>query len=102
MNAAELPVIGFKLDKNAIDGFNKYCIPDYMREALIRYFENRIEPGGFLIAILTNDLHEAAGHADETNRRLLWEYCGWLYNFAPAYAYGNSQRVIEWLDGGQS
>ena len=43
-------------------------IPDYMRGGLRRYLAHGIEPGSFLSAVLRNDLIDACGRADDTNR----------------------------------
>ena len=73
-------------------------LPDYMRDGMRLYMEHGIEPGGFLTAVLCNDLMTAAGAADSTNRHLLFEYTSWLYNRAPPSSYGSSKRVKAWIE----
>ena len=70
--------------------------PDIMA-SLRRYIENRIPTGGFLEAVLSNDLKEAVGRADGDNMRVLPELVGWLYNEAPSNCWGSPQRVKDWL-----
>lgn len=45
--------------------------PDHTRDALTSCVEHGYEPGGFLQAVLDNNLVLAAGRADEANRRHL-------------------------------
>lgn len=68
-------------------------------EPLKAYIEQRVEPGGFLRAVLCNNLQEAAGRADIRNRRRLWEWVGWLYNYAPGTCWGAPEKVESWLSG---
>lgn len=92
----------FELDQRSIDMMAEHGIPDYMRGGLIRYFNNRLPPGGFLTAVLSNDLMEAFSHADETNRHCMRAYVMWLYNEAPGRssgAWGSPEAVEKWLDG---
>lgn len=62
------------------------------------YIEDGIEPGGFLSAVLQNNLCEAAGRADLYNRRRLFEYVQWLYNDAPANCWGSPEKVQAYLE----
>lgn len=73
------------------------AIPDHTQGSLTRYIVNRIEPGGFLLAVLENDLHGAMARADQTNRRKIFEICQYLYNCAPSTCYGNAEKVKNWL-----
>lgn len=68
---------------------------------LKRYIENRIPPGSFLLAVLSNDLREACGRADDNNRRLIFETVAWLYNEFPCNAWGSKEAVHDWLSGGE-
>ena len=77
--------------------FTFQCIRQDVMESLKRYIEHRIPTGGFLEAVLSNDLKEAIGRADEDNMRVLPEIVGWLYNEAPSSCWGSPQRVKEWL-----
>ena len=42
-------------------------IPEHMIGGTLRYFNDHIEPGDFLCAVLINDFMEACGRADEKN-----------------------------------
>lgn len=72
-------------------------IPQYMWGGLVRYLVHGLRPGDFLTAVLSNNLSEACAQADDTNRHHLFDYCFWLYNYAPADAWGNPDAVRYWL-----
>lgn len=69
-----------------------------MRGGVRRYIEEGIPPGHFLTAVLCNDLREACGRADHTNRRLLWEYVALLYRSAPAGSWGSPEKFVAWCN----
>jgi hypothetical protein len=68
-----------------------------MAEGVKLYLEQGIPPGGFLTAVLSNNLMEACAQADEANRRMLFEWACWLHNEAPIGSYGSRGAVAEWL-----
>ncbi len=71
-------------------------IPETLRESLLRYAESHVPTGGFLAAVLANDLFGAAGRADDVNGRLLPEICTWIYCNLPANSYGSPEAVAAW------
>ena len=92
----------FELGQENIDKMTKYGIPGYMQEGLTEYFENRRPPGGFLTAILENDLMGAVARADDTNINCLRSYGTWLYECAPMRSsgiWGSKEAVENWLNG---
>lgn len=72
-------------------------IPNHMHEGLRSYIEHHVPPGGFLRAVLENDLKEACGAADEKNQKALYSYILFLYNHAPSACWGSPDKVAEWL-----
>ena len=72
-------------------------IPLLMRAAIKRYLFERIKPGGFLSAVLANDLKNAVANADAANLALLPVYVRWFYNFAPVGSWGSPDNVAKWL-----
>ena len=76
-------------------------IPEYMRGAMERYMEYGIDPGSFLMAVLSNNLMGAARQADGMNMYHLYEYCYWLANYAPFASYGSPENVKRWMEGRQ-
>jgi hypothetical protein len=79
------------------DGF---YIPDYMMDGVIRYIEDGVEPGGFLSAVLVNDLTGAVAHADDVNMRNLPAYVRFFYNHCPSACWGNRDKVTAWIVNG--
>ena len=69
-------------------------------EALDRYVKHRIPTGGFLQAVLENDLSGALGRADDENRRDIYEIVSYCYNHIPSVCWGSPEKVKEWLEGG--
>lgn len=68
-------------------------VPEHIRGGLIRYLELGIPPGGFLTAVLENNLFEAFGRADQTNQRALFGIVSWIYNNAPHDSHGSPEQV---------
>lgn len=56
--------------------------------------------GNFLEALLSNDLIEAVGQADNSNIILLPVYCRYLYNECPSQCHGSPEKYKAWLEGG--
>ena len=73
-------------------------IPEHMIGATLRYFNDHVEPGDFLRALLENDFIEACGRADEQNLAALPAWAALLYNVAPSNSHGSPERVKAWLD----
>tara|TARA_R110000737_G_scaffold246736_1_gene257023 strand:+ start:197 stop:442 length:246 start_codon:yes stop_codon:yes gene_type:complete len=70
-----------------------------MREAARLYIENGIPPGSFMTAVICNDLFGALGKADELNRAMIWQWCNFFYNEAPAKCWGNREKMDAWVRG---
>jgi len=78
----------------------EYAIPSYMEYALRLYIDEGHIPGGFLRAVLENDLKGAVNRADSNNLRNLVAYSYFLYNDAPADCYGSPAAVAAWAKAG--
>jgi len=72
-------------------------IPAHMREGVRLYVEQRVKPGGFLMAVLENNFTEAVGRADETNIRYLKQWAELLYWELPSICWGSPEKVQAWL-----
>lgn len=75
-------------------------VPEHCREGLLAYLRYGVPPGHFLLAVLSNDLAEACGRADEANQRALYDYIFVLYNYAPGNAWGSLAKVQAWIARG--
>lgn len=75
-------------------------IPEHLRPGLTRYFVDRIEPGGFLRAVLENDLNEVIGRAKaDITMKTIRSLVVYLWNCAPGNSYGDPNKVQAWLAG---
>lgn len=68
------------------------------KESLIRYRDHGIEPGGFLSAVLENDLMGALGRADSYNRATIFQITQFVYNDMPSISWGSRKIVKSYLD----
>ena len=71
-------------------------LPEHMREPARLYIEEGELPGGFLTAVLCNDLVEAFDQADEENKSRMSDWVLWLYNDIPMPAWGTPTKVLAW------
>ena len=66
-------------------------------DSLIRYAKDRIPTGGFLHAVLRNDLRDACARADSGNLATLADIVRFCYWEIPADCWGSPDHVDEWL-----
>ena len=78
--------------------FTGYNIPEHTQGSIERYVLNRYAPGGFLTAVLANDLFGATGRADDQNIVALKDICAWIYNRAPTDCWGSYEIVKRYLE----
>jgi len=67
-----------------------------MVESLERYVEHGISTGGFLDAVLKNNLKGACEKADSENQRHLWDVVCYCYNQIPYECRGSEEIVNMW------
>lgn len=72
-------------------------LPFHMREPLQRYIEDGLEPGGFLQAVLENDLSGAVSRADSTNIHRIPDFVRFLQYYAPAICWGSPELYQSWV-----
>lgn len=75
-------------------------LPEYMRDGVQRYVLHGIPPGGFLRAVICNDLFDAVGRADEVNALRLTDYCKFFDGYAPHQCYGSLEKYLRWVKQG--
>lgn len=73
-------------------------IPDDVKARLDRYASSGVHPGGFLLAVLRNDLTVACGSADSNNRAALFDIVQYVYNHLPAACWGDKETVNYWME----
>lgn len=67
------------------------------KDSIDRYVNDRLPPGGFITAVLTNDLIGAVGKADSENLADLHEICTYIYNSIPSNAWGSKEKMNAWM-----
>ena len=80
--------------------FNRFDyskIPSETLGALDRYVNKRIEIGGFLYAVLCNNLKGAVALADDNNIRIIPQLVMYIYNEIPSECWGSNDKVNKWL-----
>ena len=75
-------------------------IPSDLIKSLTYYVEHHSETGGFLRAVLENDLTEAIGRADLDNLLILKDIVGYIFNELPMSCWGSKEKVKAWLKAG--
>lgn len=75
-------------------------IPTHMHESIVLYVRHGIHPGGFLTAVLSNDLMESVGRADVHNISSLPAYGRLLWNNLPPTSWGSPDDVKAWVKSG--
>lgn len=78
---------------------SEYGITQEIIDSLERYVQHRIPTGGFLEAVLRNDLKGACMRADMANRHILFGIVSYIYNEIPSGSWGSPERVGKWLEG---
>lgn len=73
-------------------------VPEHMRDGLKMYFDLGVMPGSFMTAVLSNDLRESFGRADEINRHRLFDIVSFLWMYAPASCWGSPEKVRDWVN----
>ncbi len=76
---------------------DELTIPRSIEDGLRRYVQDHCPTGDFLYAVLSNDLMEAMGRADENNRVALFEICTYIWNYLPGACWGSKEKVDRWL-----
>ena len=68
------------------------------KDGLLRYAKEGIPTGGFLRAVLENDLMEAFARADRQNTDDMEEIVSFVYNDLPSACHGSPEIVKKWLE----
>lgn len=85
------------------DSYNAACdaaarkgVPKHLLHGLALYLVKGINPGDFMTAVLENNLKEACATGDENSLAALVLIVRFLYNDAPAAAWGSKEKVSGW------
>ena len=68
--------------------------------ALERYVQTGCPVGGFLTAVLQNELYEALASADGENLRDILEIGRYVYWETPRQCWGSRKKLLKWIEQG--
>lgn len=77
---------------------NSGPIKTVILDGLRLYASEGIPTGGFLRAVLENDLRTACERADTDNARTLYNIVSYIVNELPASCHGTPSKVKSWID----
>ena len=73
-------------------------IPEHMCDSIAGYIVGDYKHvGGFLTAVLSNDLAGAFSKADDENRYAIDKYIRFLWNDCPSGCWGSKEAFDSWL-----
>ena len=75
-------------------------VPPLVVKSLKNYVENRVKPGGFLSAVLANNLKAAIMSADPQSLAGLKSLVMFIYDYIPGNCHGSYQDMNRWLSSG--
>jgi hypothetical protein len=73
-------------------------IPEHLKESLHGYARYKVPTGGFLRAVLANDLVGAFSKGDKESLAALKDIASYVYNELPSDCWGSYKIVNEWLE----
>ncbi len=73
-------------------------IPGLTLDSLERWEQHGIYPGGFLCAVLENDLQGAFAKADNGNLNALHEIVKYVYNCMDSRCWGSRDKMTAWSE----
>ena len=76
--------------------YYKDKVPIHLLEALVRWGKKECITGDFLGAVLSNDLMEAIGRADDDSMASLKYIAMFIYNELPRDCHGSKDIVSQW------
>lgn len=85
------------MPKNMID-FGDARIPEHTKTSIENYLLYGLPPGGFLTAVLTNNLYGAIASADSQNKDRLADIVRWLQFSAPSNSHGDFDIIRDWIN----
>lgn len=80
-----------------LDATHYPTIPQRTLDTIDNYVLHGLEPGGFVTAVLHNDLAGAVGTADSWNLAALPDIVRYVYNECPSDCWGNQNKVNAYL-----
>lgn len=75
-------------------------IPPHTKQAIDDYVQKGLPPGGFVSAVLENDLANAIGRADVVNKQFIAQIVAYVHLEIPAACHGSIGAVTTWIEKG--
>jgi len=75
-------------------------LPEHMQSSAKAYVDHGQIPGGFIKAVLQNDLVAAVSRADSKNEDAIKDWVMWMYNDIPSQAWGSEEAIAQWAEQG--
>ena len=75
-------------------------LPHHMQDGMKDYIEKGYQPGGFLSALLCNNLRQTFERADSINRERIFSFIQFLYSYAPSDCWGSEEKFDKWVERG--
>ncbi len=72
-------------------------LPVNIKERIDRYVQQGVPLGGFLSAVLANDLFAAVTKADDDNLLNLESIVRYVYDVSPSTCHGTYAAIAKWL-----
>jgi len=73
-------------------------IPERVMNNLLAYVQGEEAPGGFLYAVLSNDLFQAIGRADNEMKPLIPLLVHYIHWEVPGGCHGSPEHVKRWME----
>ena len=70
-------------------------LPPHLQGGVKRYVEQGIQPGGFLTAVIENNLQLAVGHADPVSLAALRDITRFFYNELPMLGNTRKKKIVD-------
>lgn len=79
---------------------NYNLLPEHIREGMRLYIEHGVLPGGFLEAVIENNLVESFARADDINLERMFYIAKFVYAEMPMKSWGSKEKMITWHEHG--
>lgn len=76
-------------------------LPHHLQGGVKRYIEEGVPPGGFLTAVIENNLRLAVGHADNISLAALPQIVWFFHNESPGDCWGTPEKMKLWMKKGR-
>ena len=80
-----------------VQDINYGRLPHHLQGGVKRYIEEGVPPGGFLTAVIENNLRLAVGHADNISLAALPQIVWFFHNESPGDCWGTPEKMKLWM-----